>query len=146
MQDFFSLELTHTFNAPADRLFAAWVTPAQLQQWFCPIEQATTPHAENDLRTGGDYRIDVQTAVGDVHQLSGLYHQIAPPRMLAFTWRWGDETDADDTYVELTFDDAGGQTTLTVLHDEFLTEAERDKHEAQWRVLLPRLAQFVDAA
>lgn len=145
MSDDYNLTLTQTFAASTDRLFDAWIDPAQLLQWFRLNDETITHQAENDLRTGGDFRLDVQFANGTLTHVSGLYHQIKRPSLLAFTWRWGDETEAEDTYVELRFKEADNQTEFTLLHDEFLTAAERDRHEAIWRYALERLAQHLSA-
>ena len=32
----FEVELTRTINAPRARVYAAWMTPQQLAQWFAP--------------------------------------------------------------------------------------------------------------
>lgn len=146
MHNDYNLTLTYTYAAAADQLFDAWIDPAQMQQWFRLNDDTITHHAENDLRTGGDYRLDVQSADGTTTHISGLYHQIERPSFLAFTWRWGDETEAEDTYVELRFKEADNQTKLTLLHDEFLTAAERDRHEAFWHDALDRLAQHLSAS
>jgi uncharacterized protein YndB with AHSA1/START domain len=139
----FDLTLTHTYSVSAERVFRAWIDPTALMAWFRPNEQMQTPHAETDLRIGGDYRIDMRAADGTMYRASGLYHEINEPIRLAFTWRWGDETDAEDTYVELNLRQINAtQTELTLFHDEFLTEAERDSHEASWIGILGRLGMY----
>ena len=140
----FSLTLVQTYHASAERIFRAWTDPEALQQWFLPSAQIQVFNAETDLRTGGDYRIDMQAADGSLYRASGLYHEINSPIRLAFTWRWGDETEAEDTYVEVTLRQlAPDQTELTLLHDEFLTAAERDSHEENWRGVLAQLATYL---
>ena len=116
-----------------------------MQQWFRPTVAATVLHAENDLRTGGDYRIDIQTATNAPQRVSGLYHAISAPTQLAFTWRWGDETEDEDTYVEISLRPLPqNETMLTLLHDEFQTAAARDHHLSFWEGVLTRLAAYVD--
>ncbi|WP_420642216.1 SRPBCC family protein [Candidatus Leptofilum sp.] len=140
----FNLTLTQTYTASAERIFRAWIEPEALQKWFRPTNQIQVANAETDLRTGGDYRIEMQTAVGIIHRASGLYHEINEPVKLAFTWRWGDETDAEDTYVEVTLRQlAPNQTELTLFHDEFLTADERDSHEENWRGILAQLTNYL---
>lgn len=139
-----SLTLTQTYHASAERIFRAWIDPMALQKWFRPSDQIHVPIAETDLRTGGDYRVDLQTPDGTRYRASGLYHEIREPCRLAFTWRWGDETDAEDTYVEVTLRQlAPDQTELTLFHDEFLTVAERDSHEENWKGILAQLANYL---
>ncbi len=140
----FSLTISQTYTASTERIFRAWIEPKALQKWFRPSDQVRILNAETDLRTGGDYRIEMQTAVGTVHRASGLYHEINEPVKLAFTWRWGDETNAEDTYVELTLRQlTPNQTELTLFHDEFLTADERNSHEENWQGVLAQLAIYL---
>lgn len=142
-QEDYKPEFTRTYEIAAERLFRAWTDPNALRGWFSLPGIDQSPHVENDLRTGGDYRIDLQWPDGRTTRISGLYHDINEPVRLAFTWRWGDETDAEDTFVELRFRQLGPtQTELALLHDEFLTAAQRDRHEANWAHLLDRLAAY----
>jgi uncharacterized protein YndB with AHSA1/START domain len=139
-----SLTLVQTFNASAERIFRAWIEPEALRNWFRPHGQIKVPNAETDLRIGGDYRIDMQAEDGTLFRASGLYHEISEPCRLAFTWRWGDETDAEDTYVEVSLRQvAPNQTELTLFHDEFLTAVERDSYEVNWRGVLAQLADYL---
>ncbi|MBK8902139.1 MAG: SRPBCC domain-containing protein [Anaerolineaceae bacterium] len=140
----FSLTVSQTYAASVERVFRAWIEPTALVAWFRPNNQMQTPHAETDLRTGGDYRIEMQSANGTVYRVSGLYHEINEPGRLAFTWRWGDETEAEDTYVELTLRQlAPNQTELTLFHDEFISAAARDSHEENWRGVLAQLGVYL---
>lgn len=140
-----SLTITHTYQASAERVFRAWIDPEALKAWFQPSPQMQVPHAETDLRTGGDYQIKLQAANGASHQVSGLYHEIMEPVKLAFTWRWGDETEAEDTYVAVTLRQLSAtQTELTLFHDEFLTTVERDRHEEIWNGVLARLGVYLE--
>lgn len=140
----FSLTVNHTYHASAERIFRAWTDSEALQEWFRPNGQIQTLSAEAELRTGGDYRIEMQAADGVLYRASGLYHEISEPLKLAFTWRWGDETEAEDTYVELSLRQlAPDQTELTLFHDEFLSAAERDSHEENWRGVLAQLGVYL---
>ena len=143
-QETISLTKTHTYRASAERVFRAWTEPEALKKWFQVKAQIQALHAENDLRTGGDYQIKLQTGDGPAYQVSGLYHEIMEPAKLAFTWRWGDETDAEDSYVSVTLRKLSPtETELTLFHDEFLTSADRDRHEAIWNDVLAQLELYL---
>ncbi len=143
-QEALNLTMTHIYQASAERVFRAWTDPEALKAWFRPNEQMQTSHAETDLRTGGDYQIELQTVNGKKYQVSGLYHEIAEPVKLAFTWRWGDETDAEDTYAEITLRQLSPiETELTLFHDEFLTVAERDRQQVLWTGVLSELELYL---
>jgi uncharacterized protein YndB with AHSA1/START domain len=143
-QETLNLTITHRYEASAERIFRAWTDPEALKAWFRPSAQMQTPRAETDLRTGGDYQIELQTVNGKRYQVSGLYHEIAEPVKLAFTWRWGDETDAEDTYVALTLRQLSPtETELTLFHDEFFSVAERDRQREIWIGVLSELEVYL---
>jgi uncharacterized protein YndB with AHSA1/START domain len=139
------LTINRTYEESAERIFRAWTDPEAIKAWFRPNAQMQTPHAETDLRTGGDYQIKLQAVNGHTYHVSGLYHEIAEPVRLAFTWRWGDETDADDTYVEVTLRQlTPTKTELTLFHDEFVNKSERDRHEEIWNGVLVQLGVYLE--
>lgn len=142
----YNLTITRQFPVSREGLFALWIEPEALQGWFRPSATMTTALAETALRTGGDYRIEVYEE-GELWQVfTGLYHRINEPAELAFTWRWETavgETEA--TYVELTFTAvAPNRTKLTLFHDEFLEEADRDQHQIWWEGILAQLAAYLE--
>ena len=141
----FNLTLIYTYPASAERVFLAWTHPEALHAWFRPNEQMQTVHVETDLRTGGDYRIGLEKNRRQV--LLGKrpsYHEINEPVKLAFTLRWGDETEAEDTYVSITLRQLSpNQTELTLFHDEFLTAAERDSYKENWIGVLAQLGVYL---
>lgn len=141
--DDFSLHLKRTFDVPRPRLFQAWTQPEALRQWFRPSDHLTIPLVENELRTGGDYHIEMRTPEGTTYRVAGLYHEIKAPHRLVFTWRWQD-TDEEATHVTLTFHEAGpNRTELELVHDEFLSEEERNNHEEGWLGTLEQLAAYL---
>ncbi len=142
-----SLELSQQLAAPPTAVYRAWIEPVQLQQWFRPDDAHRLTLVETDLRTGGDFRFDLQTAAGETLRFGGLYRRLDEPRRLIFTWHWEDELGIDglseDTYVELAFAEMAGQTHLTLLHDEFLTAADLAWHQQFWQGVLAQLDRFL---
>jgi uncharacterized protein YndB with AHSA1/START domain len=133
------LQLRRTLSFPIDRIWQALTDPVALAAWFWPERFATT--AEVDLRVGGRYRID---GPGAGMAVAGEYTAVEPPRRLAFTWRWADETDETLVTVELTPVDAG--TDLVIVHSRFATAADRDNHAEGWSDCLDRLPGWLGTA
>ena len=50
----FSLQIERFIKAPRERVYAAWIDPAQLKQWFGP-EDVETHELVADVRVGGKY-------------------------------------------------------------------------------------------
>jgi uncharacterized protein YndB with AHSA1/START domain len=143
-----SFQLTQHLTGPPTAVYHAWIEPEQLQQWFRPDENHRLTLVESDLRTGGDFRFDLIGGNGETLRFGGLYRRLAPPRRLVFTWHWADEAGIDglseDTYVEITLAETDEQTTsLTLFHDEFLTEADLDWHRQFWQGILSALHDYL---
>jgi uncharacterized protein YndB with AHSA1/START domain len=130
------LELSRTLAYPAERVWQAFTDPAALAAWFWPVRAATT--VEIDLRVGGRYRI---AGPGFGMAVSGRYRAIEPPHRLVFTWRWDGEPA--ETLVTLELVAEPGATRLTVRHEAFGGDAERDEHTKGWSDCLDRLPAWL---
>ena len=72
------LNMTRTFAAPRDKVYAAWTEPEHLKQWWGP-EGFVSPSAEIDLRVGGRYRAGMRAPDGTEMAVVGEYTEITPP-------------------------------------------------------------------
>jgi uncharacterized protein YndB with AHSA1/START domain len=96
-----TIRLTHLYDAPPERVFRAWIEPAQLRHWFHAADGWTTPFAESDPHPGGAFRIGFGSPDGKNDFVFGCtYCDVAPPARLAFTIGDGRpvtvEIDAED--------------------------------------------------
>ena len=78
------VRLVEVFDAPRERVFAAWTEPERLKRWWGPGAFRTT-EAEVDLRPGGRYALTLEP--GAMH-LAGEFREVVPPERLVYTWRW----------------------------------------------------------
>ena len=69
------LRLSEIFDAPVERVFAAWCDERQLSAWFAPGEM-TIPEASIDPRPGGLYRIVTQRSDGTQFIVHGEYREV----------------------------------------------------------------------
>ena len=65
-----SLTIKRRFNAPPEKVFAAWTDPQKVMRLMGPGEIKAL-HAESDLRTGGRYRWVMRAPEGEDHDVSG---------------------------------------------------------------------------
>lgn len=134
-----ALRIERTFNAPADKVFAAWTNAEVLRRWWHAEHDWETPQAEVDLRVGGAVRLVMRNPVdGREYGGSGVYTLIDPPRRLAFTWTWDDDPSASQL-VELAFIAHGDRTTVVMTHSG-LPEAETDDYRDGWQNSFDNLA------
>ena len=141
--DALTLVKTRRYPEPADRIFRAFIDPAELGRWWGP-RGFTTPAAHLDVREGGRYRITMQPPEGAPFQLVGEYREIRRPHRLAWTFNW-EPPDVDDreTVVTLSLREVDGGTELRLEQGAFTTEARRALHDAGWGDSLERLQEFL---
>ncbi len=110
------------FDAPRERVFAAYIDPELIPEWWGPRGVTTTVEAM-DVRPGGDWRFICRDPEGETG-FRGTYREITPPERIEESFEW--EGMPGHVLVEsATFEDLGGRTkvTTTLL---FHTTEERD--------------------
>lgn len=112
------------FDAPRDRVFAAFTDPALIPEWWGP-RGTTTVVVQMDVRRGGAWRFVVQgDSDGDESGFGGTYREVTPPERVVQTFEW--EGMPGHVIVEtVTFEDLVGRTKLTNV-SLFHTTEERD--------------------
>jgi uncharacterized protein YndB with AHSA1/START domain len=125
---------------PPDLLFAYWVRPDLLRQWW-PRE------AEVDPRVGGDYHFWWPEQGS---HLRGRYTTFDPGKALAFTWRWDSQSAAEPTLtVSLAFSSLGDGTRLALTQGPYTDTAddqrERAGHLEGWTYFLQKLQSLAPA-
>jgi uncharacterized protein YndB with AHSA1/START domain len=141
--DKLSLEVKRLIKAPRDRVYAAWIDPAQLKQWFGP-EGVRTYDLVADVRVGGKYRWDLTNAEGEKMTVRGEYRELQPGRKIVFTWQWDDDDVWKDrtSIVTVEFDDAEGGTEVRLTHVKLPSEQSRNRHTEGWESVLDRLEKL----
>jgi uncharacterized protein YndB with AHSA1/START domain len=111
------------FDAPRERVFAAYTDPALIPRWWGP-RRMTTAVAEMDVRPGGAWRFVMREGDGRETAFRGVYREVSPPERLVQTFEW--EGMPGHVIVEtVAFDDLGERTRVTTT-SLFHTTQERD--------------------
>jgi len=118
--------ITRVFDAPAPLLFEAYSKPEHIKQWFGPVGWPVTL-CEMDFRVGGKFRFAMTGPSGKQNTpFGGTYREIIQNRKIVYDN--GFETEgAGRMVVTVSFDEQGGQTTLT-LHTVFESIAMYRSH------------------
>lgn len=124
--------ITRDLAAPVERVWSAFVDPAEYAAWIWPATWKTA--CDIDLRVGGRFRASSEVSGVAV---SGTYVTVEPPTVLAMSWRWDD--DPHETLLTLSFEPIAGGTRLTLVHSDFVDEDDRAGHEQGWNDCLDRL-------
>jgi uncharacterized protein YndB with AHSA1/START domain len=111
--------ITRAFDAPKHLVYKAWTTPELVKRWWPGLRGEMTI-AEIDLRVGGRWRY-VMTATGGFEvAFHGEFREIVPNERIVNTEVYelpgAEPLPAEDEPLNIvTFDEADGRTTLTVL-------------------------------
>jgi len=124
-----SLAVRRTFDAPVERVWAAWTDPAQVEQWWGPDGFRTTVH-EMDIRPGGLWRIAMQGPGGIEYGDAIVYDEVVEPERLVYTHGPDEAHDLGSFQETVTFEasQGGGGTDLTS-RMRFGSPAERERQE-----------------
>jgi len=118
-----------------ERVFDAWLDPARLARFMCPMT-AKRSAADVDPRVGGRFRIVMfrpeVDANGVVH--TGEYLLIDRPSRLAFTWE-SQFTEGITTVVTIDFIERGTSTEVVLTHDRLPPHA-LEAHRRGWTDIL----------
>lgn len=129
-----AVRLERTFDAPAEAVFDAWLSPEVLRRWWPAGVDWETPVAEVDPRVGGHLRLVMRGPNGQEFGGSGEYLEIDRPRRLAFTWTWdGHEGHRGVQLVEVEFNRRASGSTSVVLTNRGLPDEESKRsHREGW--------------
>jgi len=132
------LELKRVVPAPAEQVFEAWTKPAVMGRWLAPGPM--TCDAQADVRVGGSYRLAMTQPDGTQHVVSGTYREIVPNQKLTFTWSWSEDPHVSQVTVSLRA--LGGETELTLLHEQLASEESKARHDEGWVGCLDKLRKL----
>ncbi|MCB1385100.1 MAG: SRPBCC domain-containing protein [Nitratireductor sp.] len=136
-----SLSVSRRINAPAEKVFNAWLDPKMLARFMLPGETMSVPKAETDPRVGGRFDIIMATPDREIPH-GGIYKAIDPHTRIVFTWE--SPFSIDGSMVTLTFTAVGaGATDVELTHVKFPSEESRDNHQGGWTAILAKLAETV---
>jgi uncharacterized protein YndB with AHSA1/START domain len=136
-----TVTLTRTFEAPALRVFQAWIDPDLIHQWLAPHPYVVR-EAIVDARPGGRYSIVVVDPDGVEHRTTGEYREIVPGRRLVKTWFYDGPFGADTTPSILTVEFREVRpsvTELTLTHARLRDATAGENVTTGWTLCLDKL-------
>jgi uncharacterized protein YndB with AHSA1/START domain len=117
------IHVERVFDAPRDRVFAAYTDPELIPSWWGP-RSTTTIVEEMEAKTGGAWRFRARMEDGSEIVFRGVYREVTAPERIVQTFEW----DGMPGYVSIDsvgFEDLGDRTRL-VSDSIFHTPEERD--------------------
>ena len=117
--------LSRVINAPRELVFAAWVDPRHLPQWFGPagfrIETKSI-----DIRVGGEWRFDMISPEGKQWQSRMRFRRIERPNLIEFDHGSDKDNDPGMFRTTIVFDEQSDGKTVITLRQLHPTKAQRD--------------------
>ena len=105
------IQIERVFDAPRDRVFAAFTDPKLVPEWWGP-HGTTTLVDTMDVRAGGAWRFIIRDPDGSEQGFRGTYREVSPPERIVQTWEW--EGMPGHVSVETaTFEELGDRTKVT---------------------------------
>lgn len=138
------LSITREFAAPPERVFDAWLDPAQARQFLFATEGGKVIACEIDARVGGSARIVDRREGGDaVHRLR--YEAIERPHLLVFLFAADPAEEGEWTRVSIAIAPTGTGCTLALTHEMDPQWAEyEDRTREGWTMILESLARIME--
>ena len=142
-----TLRLSRVFDAPRERVFAAWTDAGQFMQWMGPAGYGLDV-CELDVRPDGAWRAKGYKPDGSRFAKSGVYLEVRRPELLVFTWAhhaiedWA-SARGHETTVRVEFRAVGSKTELVLTHGPFVDAPSFAGHEFGWKGCFEKLESYL---
>jgi uncharacterized protein YndB with AHSA1/START domain len=140
-----AVDISRLFDAPRERVFAAWSAAERIARWFSP-EGCSVPQAEIDFRAGGVFAVTMRLPDGSDSLCRGAFEEVTPPARLVFAMDVAMQGKARfRVRTAVDFAAQGDRTLMTVnqsyeLFDSDYAGAPAGAREG-WRTTLDKLAR-----
>jgi uncharacterized protein len=138
------IRVTRLINAPRERVFAAWVSSADLLKWFGP-EDCHPLSVRVHPRADGEYHFRLQTDTYGEIELQGVFREIKRPGKLVFTWNFSGhrELNFGESVVTVELLDRNGATEVQITHERLPNEEVKQDHIHGWNGCMDKLERYL---
>ncbi|HLP51464.1 MAG TPA: SRPBCC family protein [Chitinophagales bacterium] len=132
------ITVTATVNAPIEKVWKVWTTPADITQWCNASDDWHAPKAENDLRPGGSFSTRMEAKDGSFgFDWGGVYDEVETNKLISYSM-------SDGRKVKITFEGNGNETKVVETFDaenQNPVEMQRDG----WQAILNNFKKYTEA-
>jgi uncharacterized protein YndB with AHSA1/START domain len=132
-----SVAVERRLEASPERVFDAWLDPAEAGNWLFRTPGGTLERCEIDARVGGGFRIDERRGA-DVAEHHGEYVALERPRRIAFDFWTSFSQERTRISIDIAADGDGSRLILT--HEGVWDDYE-DRTRQGWTMMLGGLAR-----
>jgi uncharacterized protein YndB with AHSA1/START domain len=125
-----------TVAAPIDRVWRAYTSPGDIEQWNAASDDWHTTAATVDLREGGSFSSRMEAKDGSLgFDFAGTYTKIVAPKLIEYSF--GDRT------ASVEFIDVEGAVNVRVTFDAEETHSI-EQQRSGWQAILDNFARHVE--
>lgn len=124
-------------NASPEKAWQYFTEPDHLTNWYFASDDWHAPHAENDLRVDGRFKIAMAAKNGSAgFDFEGVYTEVEPTTYLSFTLD-------DNRKVSVAFESADGKTIVT---ETFEAESMHpvEMQQQGWQAILNNFKKYTE--
>ena len=126
-----------TIQAPVEKVWDYWTTPAHIMQWNNASDDWHTPSVENDLRVGGSFTNRMEAKDGSFgFDFGGIYDAVTPNQYIEYTM-------GDGRIVKVTFQGNGDATRVV---ENFEAEGTNpiELQKSGWQAILDNFKKYTE--
>ena len=132
-----TITVENTVKAPVEKVWSFWTKPEHITKWNNASDDWHTPHAENDLRTGGKFLARMEAKDGSFgFDFGGVYDEVKTNELISYTI-------GDGRKVAIEFTDNGNETKVV---ETFEAEDINsiDLQRTGWQAILDNFKKYVE--
>lgn len=125
-------------KAPIDKVWSSWTDPKHITKWNQASDDWHSPHAENDLRTGGKFKTTMAAKDGSMSfDFEGVYTKVQQHKVIEYAM-------ADGRKVSVVFSQSGNQTKVV---ETFDPESENpiEMQRGGWQAILDSFRKYTES-
>jgi uncharacterized protein YndB with AHSA1/START domain len=127
-----------TIETPINKTWSYWIEPKHITQWYFASDDWYAPHAENDLKVNGKFRIRMAARDGSAaFDFEGIYTKILRHKAIEYSI-------VDGRKVRITFLNLGTGTKVT---ESFEAENENslEMQKSGWQSILNNFKKYCES-
>ena len=143
-----AVTIERIFDAPRELVWAAWTTPAQIEQWFAPRPVRIKPGSVViEPRPGGAFCLVMVMPDGTEFPNIGTFSEFDEPNGLAFGGTVENHPGLSAASTRVTFTDLGGGRTAVALTNTIMCSDEMPEMARRgWTQCLDQIAELLASA
>ncbi len=125
-------------KAPIEKVWSSWTDPKHITKWNQASDDWHSPHAENDLRTGGKFKTTMAAKDGSMSfDFEGVYTKVQQHKVIEYVM-------ADGRKVSVVFSQNGNQTKVVETFDPE-NENPIEMQHGGWQAILDSFKKYTEA-